>query len=188
MLLAAPNFAQSKELYRRCRKLYLKYNGDKPPLISDTKTSMELQNNSRLIVISGGNEIAPRSYRSNLIIADELAHCDRGMVESALIPSMSGVVGAKFIGISTPNGREGNLFYEYWQTEEGFDKIQVTAQESNRITPKYLAQMRAVTRPEKYQQEFECFFVAGGDSPYFDADVIDKCFVTLDGEMPYARV
>ena len=187
VLLASPGFSQSKELYRRCRRLYSKYDAPKPHLISDTKTSMELSNGSRLIVISGGNEIAPRSYRSNLIICDELGHCDRNMVESALIPSMSGVPNARFLGISTPNGKEGNIFWEYWSADEGsFEKIMVTADESKRITKKYLTQMRAVMRPEKFSQEYNCVFVAGGDSPYFDSDVIDRCFVELTGEMPCA--
>jgi hypothetical protein len=185
VLLASPGFAQSKELYRRCRRLYNRYDAPKPPLIADTKSSMELSNGSRLIVISGGNEIAPRSYRSNLIIADEVAHCDRNMIESALIPSMSGVPNGRFIGISTPNGREGNIFYEYWESEPGsFEKLQVTADESKRITKRYLAQMRAVTRPEKFDQEWNCKFVAGGDSPYFVQEIVDRCFVEITGEMP----
>lgn len=194
VLLASPGFTQSKELYRRCRRLFDKYESPgKPYLLTDTKTGMELSNNSRLVVISGGNEVGPRSFRSNLIIADELAHCDRNMTESALVPSMAGVPGAKFIGISTPNGREGNLFYEWWSESapDSFEKIEVPADKSKRITPKYLAHMKAVTRPEKFDQEFYCKFVAGSECPYFTADIVDRCFIELVGDGPemvvYAR-
>ena len=186
VLLASPGFTQSKEAYRRCRKLYDKYESDsKPYLTSDSKSGMELSNGSRLVTISGGNPISPRSFRSNLILCDELAYCDREMVESALIPSQAGVPGARIIFISTPNGKEGNIFYEYWESAPGsFNKILIPADKSKRISEKYLAQQKAVTRPERFEQEYFCRFIAGGERAYFDADVVDRCFVNITGDYP----
>lgn len=75
ILLPAPNFSQTKEFYLRCRRLHDKYEfRGKPYLITDSKSSTELSNGSRLVVISGGNEVSHRSFRSNLVICDELAH------------------------------------------------------------------------------------------------------------------
>jgi hypothetical protein len=185
VLLLGPSMNQARELYRRCRRLYDKYESDtKPHLITDSKTALELSNDSRLIALPGGNEAGPRSYRCNLLILDEMAFCDRKMIEGAAIPTMSGVPGSRLICISTPNGKEGSLFFEWWESLGGFDKILVPATESRRITPKFLKHMQAVTRPEKFAQEFECKFVSGAESPFFPAEIIDRCFVTMAGDAP----
>jgi phage terminase large subunit-like protein len=185
VLLLGPSMNQARELYRRCRRLYDKYeSATKPHLITDSKTALELSNDSRLIALPGGNEAGPRSYRCNLLILDEMSFCDRRMVEGAAIPTMSGVPGSRLICISTPNGKEGSLFYEWWETATGFEKILVPAHESKRITPKFLKHMASVTRPEKFDQEFNCKFISGAVSPYFPGFVVDQCFVELEGDAP----
>jgi hypothetical protein len=114
-----------------------------------------------------------------------MAFCDRKMIEGAAIPTVSGVPGSRLICISTPNGKEGSLFYEWWEAQDGaFEKILVPATESKRITPKFLKHMQAVTRPEKFDQEFACKFVSGAESPYFPGFIVDQCFVELEGNQP----
>jgi hypothetical protein len=186
ILLVSPNFSQSREIYRRCRRLYDKYQSPaKPFLLTDSKISMELSNGSRIITLAGGNPISGRSYRSSMVICDEMSFCDRDMIEGSLVPSMAGVPGAKFLGISTPNGREGSIFYEWFSSEPGaFHKITLPANQSKRLTPEYLATQRAIMRPEKYQQEYECIFVSGGEQAYFAQSVIDRCFMDLTGDAP----
>lgn len=186
ILLVSPNFAQSREIYRRCRRLYDKYqSAHRPYLLTDSKTSMELSNGSRLVTLAGGNPISGRSYRANMVLLDEMAFCDRDMIEGALVPSMAGVPGAKFLGISTPNGREGSLFYEWFDTVPGsFYKITLPADKSKRLTPEYLATQRAIMRDEKWRQEYNVEFVSGGEQAYFDINVIDRCFVDMAGDAP----
>jgi hypothetical protein len=188
VLVIAPNLGQGKELFRRCRRYYDKLpEADRPGIIADTKTSLELGNQSRVIVLAGGNQDAPRSFRANLLILDEVASADRTMIEASALPSMSGVPGSRLLAIGTPAGREGNLLYEWWSADgEEFVKIQVTARDSNRVrcNPKFLKHMKAITRPEKFAAEFECQFVSGAESPFFNALVIEKCFMKLPDDRP----
>jgi hypothetical protein len=104
------------------------------------------------------------------LICDELAFVDDGMARefwSAILPTVSNNPNAKVLVASTPNG-VGNLYHEVWETAQnpksGWGHIKVPWYEIPGKTKEWAAQERITLGDDKFEQEYECKFLEGGDS------------------------
>ena len=70
----------------------------------------------------------------------------------------------------TPNGQRGH-FYEAWESDENWERIQVPATECPRITPEFLAAELAALGKTWFSQEYECRFVETIDAVFRMDDI-----------------
>jgi hypothetical protein len=60
--------------------------------------------------------------------------------------------------LGTPNGRRGH-FFEAWQSDEDWERIEVPASECPRISPAFLEAEKAALGESWYNQEYCCQFL-----------------------------
>ena len=85
----------------------------KPSVKSWRKDGFELENGSR-ITVSSTSSAGPRGSTSNLLIIDEMAHCQNDLMKElwkSAIPIISSMKKSQLVVISTPNGVD-NKFYD----------------------------------------------------------------------------
>ncbi len=71
---------------------------------------------------------------------------------------MRAVSGGRLILLGTPNGRRGH-FFEAWQSDETWERIEVPASECPRISPIFLEAEKAALGESWFRQEYECCFL-----------------------------
>ncbi len=145
------------------------------------QTNISLSNGSS-IGISTTSSDAGRGESVNLLILDELAFLDAGLLESfwkSVYPIISSAKKSKILAASTPNGI-GNLFHELWEGaikkgEEwnGWHGERVDWWEVPSRDEKWKNEtIRTLGSREAFMQEFENAFLASGEIP-IDKDVYD---------------
>jgi hypothetical protein len=168
VLLVAPSQQQSRELYRKVLAFHREA-GD-ADLEAESAQRLELSNGSRIVSLSG-NPTTVRGFSGpRLVILDEAAWIDDELFH-AITPMLA--AGGRLIAMTTPNGRRG-WFYNLW-AEGGpeWSRTRVTADDSPRITPAFLAAERA-SKPEwRIQQEYYVAFV-DNDETLFGSDLISR--------------
>ena len=82
---------------------------------------------------------------------------------------------SRFIGLSTPAGRRG-WFFDRWTDSDGeWAKVQVLAQDCERISKEFLELERRELGELLYRQEYLCEFIQDGES-LFSSDIIGRIF------------
>ena len=156
VLLLSPSLRQSMELFRKTTT-FLSSMDPAPGISSMTKTSMDLENGSRIISLPG-SESTIRGYSApDLIVLDEAAMVSEDLYP-ALRPMLATRPEATIVLLSTPHGRRG-MFFEVW--EKGgpeWKKIRITAEECPRISAAFLEEERRNLIPRWYRQEYEVSF------------------------------
>jgi hypothetical protein len=176
VLMVAPAQRQSEELLRKARDLVSVL----PPTmqaVQTSRTALTFANRSRIIALPG----APATIRGfsavSLLLVDEAAHADLNELLVALAPMLA-VSGGRLVALSTPNGRRG-WFFQAWQSEERWRRIQIAATDCPRIPEEFLAeQQRQMTRAA-YASEYLCEFVDAVDAVYAEADIAAALDPTL---------
>ena len=175
VLLLAPSQQQSRELFRKVCAFHREAADSDPE--AESAQRIELPNGSRIVSLSG-NPTTVRGFSGpRLVILDEAAWIEDELFH-AVTPMLA--AGGRLIAMTTPNGRRG-WFYEAWAGEDGaWERTRVTALESPRITPEFLALERA-SKPEwRYRQEYLCEFV-DTDEQLFPTEMIERA---LSPEVP----
>jgi len=167
-LVVSPSQRQSSELFRKIvgemNKLMYQ-----PKKIEDNRLSMTLQSGSRIVSLPS-QEATVRGFSSpDLVIIDEASRVQDSLY-FALRPMLA-VSGGQLILLSTPAGRQG-FFFEAWESESGWEKVKILAQNCPRITPEFLAEELATLGRWFYSQEYECHFVEGEQSMFRYDDVL----------------
>jgi len=169
ILLVANKEATAIEIFSRVRMAYeLLPNWLKSPVVEYAKTSMELENGSR-ISITTTTGTAARGQSVSVLIIDECAFIEPHLMEpfwASVFPIVSSAPDAKVFMCSTPNGT-GNLFYDIYTgavegtNEWAHDKIlwnEVPGRDE-----KWVKKIKGgLASEEKWRQEFECEFVNAG--------------------------
>ena len=166
VLLIAPSQQQSRELYRKV----VTFHRDAADIDPEAESAqrLELPNGSRIISLSGNPHTARGFSGPRLIILDEAGWIDDELFHS-ITPMLSS--GGRLIAMSTPNGRRG-WFYDAWRNGgDAWSRTRITAEQSPRMTPAFLAQERATKPAWRYRQEYECEFV-DTDETLFPSDMI----------------
>lgn len=169
ILLVANKEATAIEIFSRVRMAYeMLPNWLKSPVVEYAKTSMELENGSR-ISITTTTGTAARGQSVSVLIIDECAFIEPHLMDSfwgSVLPIISSSPDSKAFMCSTPNGT-GNLFYDIYTgavegtNEWAHDKIlwhEVPGRDE-----KWVKRIKGgLASEEKWRQEFECEFVNSG--------------------------
>lgn len=168
VLLLAPSQQQSRELFRKvCEFVRGIATVD---LDAESASRIEFPNGSRIVSLSG-NPMTVRGFSGpRLVIIDEAAFIDDELYH-AVTPMLSS--GGRLIMMSTPNGKRGAL-WEAWSGDDPmWSRTRVTAHDSPRITPEFLAMERA-SKPEfRIRAEYLCEFT-DTDVQYIGTDLIQR--------------
>jgi hypothetical protein len=163
---------QSSEIFRKAKELYLKL-PNPPRLVSDAATVMELETGSRLLPLPGAEESIRGISAASAVVIDEAGYVDDSML-TALEPMLS-TTGGPLWCMTTAAGRRG-WFFDYFTGEvEGFKRMKVTANECPHISREFLEKRRKRWPKWKFQQEFECEFVADNEA-VFTNELMSKMF------------
>jgi hypothetical protein len=168
VLLLSPSLRQSVELGRKVFESYRRL-GRPVSAETESKLTLELTNDSRIIALPGADEGTVRGFSGvTLLILDEASRCQDDLYR-ACRPMVS-VSQGKILMLSTPYGRRG-FFYDTWRDAPGWLKIEVPASRCPRLTPEFLEEEKAALGPSWYRQEYECSFEDTADV-VFDYDLV----------------
>jgi hypothetical protein len=175
ILLVANKEATAIEIFQRVRMAYEELpNWLKPPVKEYAKTSMTLENGSR-IGITTTTGTAARGQSVNCLVIDEMAFIEPHLVEEfwkSVFPIITSSKKSKVFVCSTANGTD-NLFYKLYigaiekTNSWAHDKIKWD-EIPGRDKQWALATKTALGSSEAWLQEFECEFIHSGESTLDD--------------------
>src|SRR5215203_4702082 len=169
ILCLAPALRQSQELFGKVLGFYRDL--DRPiPAKAERRLSLELENGSRIVTLSGTEKTVRGFSGVNLLIVDEAARVADELYYA--VRPMLAVSGGRLLMLSTPFGKRG-VFYEEWSGGSAWERYTVTAEECPRIPPEFLEEERQTLGPWWFAQEYECRFMDTLDQ-VFATEVIDK--------------
>lgn len=173
ILLLSPSLRQSQELFRKVLDIYRLIGAAVPPE-QESALRLELQNGSRIVSLPG-TEQSIRGYSAvSLLVVDEAARVLDSLYYS--VRPMLAVSGGRLICLSTPFGQRG-FFHEAWTKGEGWERIQITADQCPRISAEFLAEEKRTLGSFWFRQEYMCEFLATEDS-LLDPEAVDRAFST----------
>lgn len=169
ILLVANKESTAIEIFSRVRMAYeMLPNWLKSPVLEYAKTSMELENNSR-IAITTTTGTAARGQSVSVLIIDEAAFIEPHLMEpfwASVFPIVSSSKKAKVFMCSTPNGT-GNLFYDIYtgslESRNGWANDKILWNEIPGRDEKWVKEIKGgLASEEKWEQEFNCQFLNSG--------------------------
>jgi phage terminase large subunit-like protein len=168
VLLLAPAYRQSKELFRKVKEAYsaLPFS---VPLSSESALEMEFANGSRIVALPGKQETIRGFSGVSLLIVDEAAQVRDELYMS--IRPMLAVSGGDIILLSTPFGKRGFFHQEWTEGGTNWHRAKVTANDCPRISKEWLEQERKQIGDWWYRQEYGCEFVETVDSVFSYSDI-----------------
>jgi hypothetical protein len=154
-------------------------------IVTDNKTSLELANGSFIKSISKSAD-AGRSEALSLLVIDEAAHIDGfDDIWTGIKPTVS--AGGRIIMLSTPNG-VGNVFervyhealeggndfnpirVEWWEHPEHIKGLKIDETTGRHTSDWFKKETRGFSK-RQIAQEFECAFLASGDTFFASEDI-----------------
>jgi hypothetical protein len=169
ILLVANKESTAIEIFSRVRMAYeMLPNWLKSPVVEYAKTSMELENNSR-ISITTTTGTAARGQSVSVLIIDECGFIENHLMEpfwASVFPIVSSSKKAKVFMCSTPNGT-GNLFYDIYtgsvEGKNGWANDKILWSEIPGRDEKWVKEIKGgLASEEKFEQEFNCQFLNSG--------------------------
>jgi hypothetical protein len=176
VLMVAPSQRQSELLLAKAREPVRSLPASMQP-VRRSRTELAFANGSRIIALPGVAATI-RGYTADLILIDEAAQMDGEELLVALRPMLD-ISRGRLIGLSTPNGRRG-WFYQAWQSEEPWHRVQVAATDCPRHSADSLAAQQRQMTPAAFASEYLCQFVDGLNSVYTEADITAALDPTLE--------
>ena len=176
ILLVANKEATAIEIFSRVRMAYEELpNWLKPPVKEYAKTSMTLENGSR-IGITTTTGTAARGQSVNCLVIDEMAFIEPHLVDEfwkSVYPIISSSKKSKAFICSTANGTQ-NLFYRIYNDSEtnpdsAWAHGKILWDEVPGRDEKWAAETRAsIGSDEAWRQEFCCEWINSGESSIDD--------------------
>ncbi len=167
VLLLAPSYRQSKELFRKVKDA-LAALPFPAPLASESALELEFTNFSRIVALPG-KEATIRGFSGvSLLIVDEASRVPDELYQS--IRPMLAVSGGDIILLSTPFGKRGFFFHE-WSEGADWHRTKVTAHDCPRIPAEWLEEERMQIGDFWFEQEYMCKFVESVDSVFRYEDI-----------------
>jgi hypothetical protein len=167
IILVSPSQTQSTELFRKVHGFWEQLDGATEAR-QESLTRMELGNGSRIISLPGSEKTTRGYSAATLVIMDEAARVEGELL--AAIRPMLATTNGRFIALSRPKGKRG-WFYEAWTSGDGWERIQVKADECPRIKPEFLEEERQAHGPLMFEQEYMCAFI-DDETSVFNSDLI----------------
>ena len=168
VLLLAPSYRQSKELFRKVKDALaaLPFTA---PLTSESALELEFTNGSRIVALPG-KEATIRGFSGvSLLIVDEASRVPDELYQA--VRPMLAVSGGDILLLSTPFGKRGFFFEEWEQSGAAWHRTKITATECPRITPEFLEQERRQIPDFIFRQEYMCEFVETIDQVFSYEDI-----------------
>ena len=168
ILLVANKEATAIEIFSRVRMAYEELpNWLKPPVKEYAKTSMTLENGSRIGITAATAVAAARGQSVNCLVIDEMAFIENHLVDEfwkSVYPIISSSKKSKAFICSTANGTQ-NLFYKIYNEAEtnpdsAWDCGKIMWNEVPGRDEKWAADTRAsIGSDEAWRQEFCCEWI-----------------------------
>jgi hypothetical protein len=156
VLLLSPSMRQSAELYRKCADGW-KDLGKPVPATAESALRVEFANGSRIISLPGKDDAAIRGFsKPSLVVIDEAARVSDNLYMSCR-PMLAVSPRGRMLALSTPFGKRG-WFYESWCGTGDWQRVKVTAEDCQRISPEFLAEEKEALGERWFNQEYLCSF------------------------------
>jgi len=168
VLLLAPSYRQSKELFRKVKDAY-NVLPEAPRLVAESALEVEFTNGSRIVALPG-KEATIRGFSGvSLLIVDEAARVPDELYQA--IRPMLAVSGGDIILLSTPAGKRGFFFQEWTEGDKSWHKTKVTADNCPRIASVWLEHERRSIPDWVFRSEYLCEFVETSDQVFSYEDI-----------------
>jgi hypothetical protein len=168
ILVIAPSQRQSRELFIKIHGFLQRL---EPPetLEEETKLSLMMSNNSRVVVLPGDGRTI-RGYSSpTLILMDEAAFIADEVYDAA-VPMLAASPEGRLILMSTPYTSSG-FFYAIWHNADGWERFEFRTGDCPRVSREWL-EARRREEPLRFSREYECQFGNPEDS-LFSMEMLD---------------
>jgi hypothetical protein len=169
VLLLAPSYRQSKELFRKVKTAYAAVHSN-VRVRSESTQEMELQNGSRIVALPGEEETIRGFSGVDLLIIDEASRVKDDLYYA--VRPMLAVSGGDIILLSTPFGKRGFFFEEWTSGGDSWHREKVTAYQCPRIPREWLETERKAIGEWWFAQEYLCEFVDTTDQVFSYEDVM----------------
>jgi hypothetical protein len=156
VLLLAPSYRQSKELFRKVKAAYACL-PDARRIASESALEMEFANGSRIVALPGREETIRGFSGVALLIVDEASLVPDALYQA--IRPMLAVSGGSILLLSTPRGKRGFFHHEWTQGGDSWHRTKITAVDCPRISKEWLETERAAIGDWWFRQEYLCEFV-----------------------------
>lgn len=163
IVLISPSQRQSSELFEKVRTKVIAKLTVPPKLLEDNKTSLKMENGSRIVALPSSEETIVGYSAVNILIEDEGSRVPDD-IQGATLPMLATTNG-QYIQLSTPKGKRGH-FYKAWTTGAA-RKFKVVCDDVPRITKAFLAKMLEYLGSRKFAQEFKCEFLEDMEGDQF---------------------
>lgn len=168
VLLLAPSYRQSKELFRKIKDAY---NALLAPVgvAAESSLELELKNASRIVALPG-KEATIRGFSGvALLIVDEASRVPDELYQA--VRPMLAVSGGEILLLSTPFGKRGFFFHEWEEGGPDWHRAKVTAYECPRMSREWLDEERRRIGDWWFAQEYLCEFVETTDQVFRYEDI-----------------
>jgi Terminase large subunit, T4likevirus-type, N-terminal len=172
IVLISPSQPQSTELFKKIHGFWSKLPGA-PKADQETLTRMQLANGSRIVSLPGSEKTTRGYSAAKLVVMDEAARVPDELL--AVVRPMLATTRGSFIALSTPAGRRG-WFFEAWERGDGWERVQVKAEDCPRISKEFLKEEMSELGPMQYSQEYECQFIEN-ETSVFTSGLIEAALV-----------
>ena len=168
ILLLAPAYRQSKELFRKVKAAYNALPGA-IPLASESALEMEFTNGSRIVALPGKEGTIRGFSGVSLLIVDEASRVPDELYQA--IRPMLAVSGGDILLLSTPFGKRGFFHHEWEEGGADWHKTKITAYQCPRISREWLDAERRRIGDWWFKQEYLCEFVETTDQVFSYEDI-----------------
>jgi hypothetical protein len=168
ILLLAPSYRQSKELFRKVKDAYASL-VNPSPLKSESALEMEFENTSRIVALPGKEETIRGFSGVSLLIVDEASRVPDALYQS--VRPMLAVSGGSILLLSTPFGKRGFFHAEWEEGGSSWHRTKITAYDCPRISREWLEQERKTIGDWWFRQEYLCEFVETTDQVFSYDDI-----------------
>jgi Terminase large subunit, T4likevirus-type, N-terminal len=168
VLLLSPTLRQSGELFRA--KVLPLWRALGCPLMRSRPTQLELElaNGSRIVSLPE-SESGIRGFSGvSLLVIDEASRVSDGLY--AAVRPMLATSKGRLIALSTPFGQRG-WFFEAWGDNSRWDRIKITADQCQRISPEFLAEEKKAIGDRWWVQEYFCEFTESIGAVFSSRDI-----------------
>lgn len=168
VLLLAPAYRQSKELFRKVQSAYNALRSS-VRVESESALEMEFVNRSRIVALPG-KEATIRGFSDvDLLIVDEASRVPDVLYQA--IRPMLAVSGGDILLLSTPFGKRGFFHHEWTEGGDKWHRVSVTAYQCPRIKPEWLEEEKRALPDWVFRQEYLCQFMETVDQVFSYDDI-----------------
>ncbi|MBI2803625.1 MAG: hypothetical protein HYX68_01410 [Planctomycetes bacterium] len=154
ILLLSRSLRQSREMFRLMTYYHQRLGS--LSLERQTCEELELKNESRIVCMPCREDTIRGFAHVDLLVIDEAARVPDDLYRT--VRPMMAVSDGRLIALSTPFGKRG-WFHDAWaRGGDDWARIQITAEQCPRITPKFLDQERRALGESWFRQEYFCSF------------------------------